>query len=324
MIKKITFLGFVLLAILSSCTSKSALEKKIAAIPIEVTIERFDLAFAKATPKTLSQLKEVFPFMFSPKYSDSFWIAKMKDTLQQEINTEVEKKYPNLNNEELEIEQFFKHLKYYFPAFKQPRMVSATSYVDYKNSIILTDTISIIAIDTYLGADHFFYGGIPKYLRANFRAAQIVPNLATEYAKKYIPQNTSNVFLDEMIYFGKQLYFKDIMLPFKTDNEKIGYTKAQLDWSVANEFQIWNYLVENEYIFSTNTDLLKRFISNAPFSKFNLVEIDKESPGRIGQFIGWQIVKAYMEKYPSTTLNELFLKPAQELFYQSNYKPKLL
>ena len=314
------FLFITLLCV--SCKQDVNLEKEISKVDISVAIERFDLAFAQAKPNELSKLKETFPFMFSKKYEDSFWVAKMQDTLQIELNKEVEKAYPNLNLVEGEIESFFQHIKYYFPEFKTPRLVSATSFVDYRNKVIVTDTISLISIDTYLGNEHPFYNGIQKYLAANFTESQIVVDFASKYAENYIFPKRNKTFLDEMIFFGKQLYFKDIMIPFKTDAEKIGYTEEQLNWSKANEGQVWSYFVERELLYSTDSNLPNRFINASPFSKFQLVEIDKESPGRIGQYIGWQIVRAYM-KNNDVSLKEMLTNNAEEIFNKSRFKPEL-
>jgi gliding motility-associated lipoprotein GldB len=316
------FLVLFVFVLCISCKREHLYEKEISKIEITVSIERFDLAFANSEPNDLSKLKEAFPFMFSKKYADSFWVAKMRDTLQIELNKEVEKVFPKLNVVEDDIESLFQHLKYYFPEFKKPRLVSATSFVDYRNKVIVTDSIALIAIDTYLGSDHHFYDGIQKYLRTNFNSDQIVVDLASEYAKGYIFPKQNKTLLDEMIYFGKQLYFKDIMIPFKTDAEKIGYTQAQLDWSKANEAQIWSFLVEKELLFSTDSKLPNRFINPAPFSKFQLEEIDKESPGRIGQYIGWQIVKAFMQNN-DVSLKKMLSSNAEEIFNESKFKPEL-
>jgi len=314
---------FLFVAVLCvSCKKDARIEKEISNMEMSVAIERFDLAFAHAKANELPKLKASFPFMFSKKYADSFWIAKMQDTIQIELNKEVEKVYPNLDLVEGEMKSFFQHVKYYFPEFKIPRVVSATSFVDYRNKVIVTDTISLISIDTYLGSDHFFYSGIQKYLAANFTENQIVVDFASKYAENYIFPKQNKTFLGEMIYFGKQLYFKDIMIPFKTDAEKIGYTQDQLNWSKANEGQIWTYFVERELLYSTDAKLVNRFITDAPFSKFNLVEIDRESPGRIGQYIGWQIVRAYMENN-DVSLKEMLTNTAEEIFNKSRFKPEL-
>ena len=97
------------------------------------------------------------------------------------------------------------------------------------------------------------------------------------------------------------------------------YTEEQLKWAQENEAYIWMYIIEKELLYSTDPELNNRFINPAPFSKFYL-EIDNESPGRIGQFIGWQIVRAYMQNNP-VPLHEMLLKDAKSLFEESKFKP---
>ncbi|WGD35377.1 gliding motility lipoprotein GldB [Olleya sp. YS] len=304
-----------------SCQDDNTTQKDIAKININIDVERFDIAFAEAKPDDLPKLKSAFPFMFPEQFNDAFWIRKMNDTLQLQLNEETIKKFPDLKDETQEIKQLFQHLKYYFPTFKTPRVITTTSDVDYRNKVIVTDTIAIIELDTYLGKDHFFYEGLQSYIVTNMKPEQIVVDLADAYAKKMVLNTKRRSLLDEMIYFGKLLYIKDKVIPFKTDAQKIGYTPEQLDWAFANQEQIWQYFIDKELLYSTDSKLPNRFINAAPFSKFYLAEIDNESPGRIGQFIGWQIVKAYM-KNNDVSLTELLNTPAQSLFNKSKYKPR--
>jgi uncharacterized protein YjaZ len=113
---------------------------------------------------------------------------------------------------------------------------------------------------------------------------------------------------------------KDIMLPNYTDAEKMGYTPEQITWSQENESYIWRYFIEEDLLFSTDTKLENRFVNMAPFSKFYL-EIDNESPGRIGQWIGWQIVRSFMENN-EVSLQEMLKMDAKQIFERSKYKPK--
>jgi gliding motility-associated lipoprotein GldB len=311
---------FVFICFAFSCETESKLEKEIAKIDITVNVERFDMLFAKVTPNSLQELKSDYPFMFSKQFNDSVWIQRINDTIQQQLNIEVEKAFAVDNSFKDEILSLFQHLKHYFKAFKPPRVITVTSYVEYRNKTIVTDTIALIALDTYLGKDHKFYVGIQNYIRQNFRPSQIVSDLATQYAQQQIYQPKRKSLLDEMIYYGKILYFKDVMIPFKEDEEKIGYTKEQLDWALDNESYIWRYFVERELLFDTNPKLLERFINPAPFSKFNL-ELDTESPGRLGQYIGWQIVRAYM-KNNDLTLQQMLSTNAEDIFNNSKFKPR--
>ncbi len=312
--------AFIIICFVFSCETESKLEKEIAEIDVTVNVERFDKLFAKATPSSLPQLKNDYPFMFSKQYNDSLWLARLNDIYQLQLNTEVEKTFPDERFFEDDIESLFQHLKYYFKAFKTPRVITATSFVDYRYKTIVTDTIAIIALDTYLGTDHEIYENIHSYIKQNFESTQIVSDLATQYAYKSIYQPKRKSLLDEMIYFGKVLYFKDAMIPFKDDEEKIGYTKEQLDWAIDNESYIWSYFVERELLYNTNPKLLLRFINPAPFSKFNL-ELDRESPGRIGQYIGWQIVRSYM-KNNDVTLQQMIGTNAEDIFNNSKFKPR--
>jgi len=318
MFKRLSF--FVIICFVLSCETESKLEKEISKIDVIVNVERFDKLFAKATPGSLQQLKRDYPFMFSERYNDSVWIARINDTLQQQLNTEVEKAFAVNNSFEDEILSLFQHLKYYFKAFKTPRIITVTSDVDYRNKTIVTDTIVLIALDTYLGTDHEFYKNIHSYLKQNFKSSQIVSDLSSQYAKQNIYQPKRKTLLDEMIYYGKVLYFKDVMIPFKEEEERISFTKEQLNWAIDNESYIWRYFVERELLFDTNPKLLKRFINPAPFSKFNL-ELDTESPGRLGQYIGWQIVRAYM-KNNDVTLQQMLSANAEDIFNNSKFKPR--
>ncbi|MGZ0017743.1 gliding motility lipoprotein GldB [Yeosuana sp. AK3] len=318
---KKNILLIVLLVVIVSCKNDNKLELDIEKIPIDVKIERFDELFGMANEQNLPTLKQNFPFMFSKKYTDSFWIARTKDTLQIKLLQEVAKIYPKINEQETEIEKLFQHLKYYFPEFKIPRIIATTSFVDYRNRVIVTDTISLISLDCYLGSDHEFYQGIQKYIREGFNKKQMLVDLALEYAKNYIFQEPNKTLLDEMIYFGKQLYFLEKVIPFKTEAERMGYTQEQLDWALANESYVWRYFVERELLFSTDSKLPGRFINPAPFTKFYLEEIDSESPGRLGQYIGWQILKAYMQNN-EVSLKKMLMTSPEEIFNQSKFKPR--
>ncbi|WP_370478593.1 gliding motility lipoprotein GldB [Tamlana flava] len=307
--------------VLNSCKNDSATEHEIAKINTQVNIERFDRLFDEVDAQSLPKLKLDYPFMFSEKYTDSFWLAKKADTLQMQLFNETKKAFADFEDTKVEIESLFNHLKYYFPEFGTPRVITVTNDVDYRNRVIVTDTIVVIALDSYLGSDHEFYGAIPKYLRTDLKKEQIVVDLANAYAEKSTFQPKRKTLLDEMIYTGKLLYFKDKLIPFKTDAEKIGYSNAEMDWAIANESYIWRYFVEREMLYSTDAQLPSRFINPAPFTKFYLEEIDTDSPGRLGQYIGWQIVRAYMENN-DVSFKDMLIKSSEDIFNNSKFKPR--
>lgn len=310
----------VLLLIFNACKESNQIEKEISKVDIDFKVERFDLEFAGAKSEDLPKLKADYPFLFSERIPDSVWVERINDSLQKELSHEVEKTYDNFDDVYEDIESLFQHLKYYDKTFKVPRIITVTSDVDYRNKTIVTDTIVLISLDTYLGTDHHFYEGIQRFLTSNMKRSQIVSDLAANYSEGYIFQNKPKTLLDDMVYFGKQLYFKDKMIPFKSDAEKIGYSEEQIDWAQANESEIWRYFIERELLFSTDNSLAGRFIADAPFSKFYL-ELDSESPDKIGQYLGWQIVRSYM-KNNDVPFMEMLQKDADEIFNKSKFKPR--
>jgi gliding motility-associated lipoprotein GldB len=314
------FITLSLLLFMTSCDKESQTQKEIAAIEVNLNIDRFDQVFAQAKPEDLLALKSAYPFMFSSRYPDSLWVNRMTDTLQKQLSSEVTKAYGDFTDVQDELIQLFQHLHYYFPETKDPRIITVTSEVDYRNKVIVTDTIALIALDNYLGEDHEFYGGIQKYLRQNFKQDQIIPDMAQEYAKRYAYQPKKKTLLEEMIYYGKLLYVKDRVIPFRQEEERIGYSLQQLAWAQENESEIWRYFVDRELLYSTDAKLPARFINPAPFSKFYL-ELDAESPGRLGQYIGWQIVRAYMDQTDSD-LKRMLVTDAETIFKESKFKPR--
>ncbi|WP_025741100.1 gliding motility lipoprotein GldB [Aquimarina pacifica] len=316
------FLKFlVVFWILSSCSSKSAIEKEISQIDINVEVERFDQLFAEVTPQKLATLKNDFPFLFSAKYPDSIWIKRSRDTIQQEVNSEVRKVFSDFSKEEDELHTLFQHIKYYFPEIKEPRVITITNDVDYRNKVVLSKGLLIIALDTYLGKDHHFYESIQKYIRQNFEKDQILPDVASMYAKNKVGPIRDRTFLGNLVSFGKELYLKNLFLPTYNNAQKMGYTEEQYNWLEANEEEIWRFFVEKQLLYSTDSELLSRFLYPAPFSKFYLEKIDQEAPDRVGQFIGLQIVTSYMQNN-DVSLHQLLLADAETIFNRSKYKPK--
>ena len=311
---------FSLLSVLIfSCKDDNAVEAEIAKIQTDVVVERFDRAFANTSPEDIGELKSTFPFLFSKRIPDSVWVERMKDTFQLVLNQATHDKFGDFKSVTNDIEQLFQHLKYYNKTFTEPRVITVTNFVQYREKVIVTDSIVIIAIDNYLGENHEFYANIPKYIAKNLEQSQIVVDLARAYSEKQIFQSQKKTLLDEMVFFGKQLYFKDVMIPFKTDAEKIGYSPEELEFAKANEDMIWRQFVQNEMLYDTDSSLPARFIADAPFSKFYL-ELDGETPGRLGQYIGWQIVRAYMNNN-EVSLKEMLQTDAIDIFNKSNYKP---
>lgn len=314
------FYCFLIVISLISCSKADRLEDEISKINTQIKIVRFDKAFANADKSDLGALKKEFPYLFPAEYPDSVWVARMSDSLHQDVYNEIRLKYNDFETDTSQIKSVFQHVKYYFKAFKAPKIITVISDVDYKNRVIYADSLMLIGLDNYLGSDHRYYGGIQQYIKKNFTATQIPIDVAKTIGRSKIAAPKDRTFLGELIQYGKLYYLIDLFIPSAEKNNIIGYTIDEYDWALANENYVWRYFIEKELLFSTNAKLGERFINPAPFSKFYL-EIDGDSPGRIGQFIGWQIVASYMQNN-EVSLQQMLNTSAEEIFNKSRYKPE--
>jgi hypothetical protein len=178
----------------------------------------------------------------------------------------------------------------------------------------------VIGLDMFLGAKYKLYkeNNIPLYISKFFVKESIVPACVYELALSNIKFKESNVLLDQMIYVGKLLYFSDLLLPNTEDSLKIRYSTKQLDWCKKNEANIWAFMINQKALYSTDPEINKKFMDDAPFTTY----FSKQSPGRIATWIGWQIVRNYMMNNKNISLKDLINENnSQKILSLSKYKP---
>jgi len=317
--KKITaLLIFAVFAV--SCKNKDKVQEAIDQVPVHLEVERFDKIFYETKPENLSEIKRQYPYFFPAGNEDTVWTNKMKNPLLKELHAEVQKQFGDFAKEKEELENLFRHIQYYFPQTKLPKVITLISEVDTQGKVIYADSLLLLSLDVYLGKEHRFYEGFPDYQKISFEKSQLLPDVVSDFSLRVIPPPRDRTLLSQMIYFGKEMYLKDLLIPQVSDADKIGYSAEQIAWSEENENYIWRYFIDEKLLYDSDPKLAGRFINPAPFSKFYL-EIDNESPGRIGMWIGWQIVRSYM-KNNDVSLQQLLQADAKEIFDNSKYKPK--
>ena len=314
------FLFFVLLLFLNSCQKEVKKNVDTSKIEVEFMINRFEQDFYDHGGENLEELKNKYPLLFPDINPDSIWMAKINDRDEQELYSETQKLYSSFSDIESELKSLFQHVIYYNPLFNTPDIITGLSNIDYDYRVIYNQELVFISLDVYLGSTHPFYGDFPSYIKQNNVRERIIVDVASAIIDSQIKPLTNRSFLAKMIHEGKKLYLLELYLPLKSEAVRIGYNKIKYDWALINEEQVWKYFIENNLLYSTDTKLNKRFLEDAPFSKFYISE-DKNSPGRIGQWIGMQIVRSFMANN-DVSLSDLLLKNEEEIFKKSKYKPR--
>ncbi len=311
---------FIVLFNFFSCISDASKNVDTSKIKVNFSVKRFDIDFYTSNKNKLSLLKKEYPYLFPEAFSDSIAISKINDKDEQELFVETQKKYKDFNAIENQLTSLFKHIKYYNNQFKSPDVITMLTNIDYDSRVIYTDSLLLISLDSYLGSKHVFYNDFPGYIKQNNKPDRIVVDVANTIIDNQITVASNRSFVGKMVNEGKKMYLLDLYLPELSDDLKIGYTKEKLEWALLNEEDVWMYFIEKKLLFDSSSKLNKRFLENAPFSKFYTSQ-DNLSPGRIGVWLGWQIVKSYM-KNNDVSLQELIRIDSEELFKKSKYKPK--
>jgi len=330
--KKIVFL-FALLGLWACQTGEKIPD--VTDINVDVNLKRFEKDLFEMKTDGLENLQQQYPEFFPFYIFEMQQLAKrsMPDsTISNEIlaftqNPDIRTVYndvlsthPNTNDLEKELKSAFQFVKHYFPQTKVPEIVSFIAPFQYQAITIDLDLLGI-GLDMHLGADYQFYptAGQPQYLTQTFKPENAAVHGIKAYAKALLPENKRlNKMLDKMIYNGKILYFLDKVMPYTEGHQKIGYTPEQLQWCAENEIQIWAYFLEKNWLYETNSGKYMKYVNEGPTSP----GMPPESPGNVGSWVGWQIVKQFAKNNPDVDLAELWtIEDGQQILKMSKYKP---
>lgn len=246
----------------------------------------------------------------------------INDPVIKEIYNDTEAKYSDMSAFKREITPALTLYLTHFPNNHIPSFCTLVSGIDFQMpSVFGYDTTIFICLDMYLGKDYKHYGmaGMPKYIAARCEPKYMATDCFTKaLAYKHMPEKTLITLLDNMLDAGKRLMFTQTMFPSTPPEDILGYSKEQYKWAVSNESAIWHHMMEKNMVYDKSDDLARRLIDEAPFTR----DFGNSSPGRIGCFIGFQIVQSYMKKHPGTTLRDLMkMTDSQKFLKESGYKP---
>lgn len=218
-----------------------------------------------------------------------------------------------------EFELAYTNLLYYYPDARVPRVITAISGLD--TDMVVTDTLIIIGLDFYLGKGARFRPNMYEYLLRQYTPQNIVPSvmLLNGISDQYnVTDPSDKTILADMIAYGKSFYFAKHMLPCVPDSIFIWYSQEEMEGARANQDLIWYRFIEDQVLYSTSHLIKQRYLADRP----KTVEVGEKCPGRIAQWVGWEMVKSYMMTHPETTLQQLMqLSNADKLFKESKYKP---
>lgn len=239
----------------------------------------------------------------------------------QRIASDINDKFGDFTEYQLKIEEAFKHYKYYFSDSTVPEIV--TFYSNFNANVLPIDNQICIGLDMYLGAENEIVKmlpseSIPQYLKDKMEDKYLVADALKYFLlNKFTSNNEQQIdFLTTIVELGKVMYLLDALLPTVSDDIKMGYTEKNINWCKENESNIWKAIVEENLLYSKDQTKINQFIIDGPFTK----GLPKESPSRVGVWLGWQMVRDYMEEKGITPNELLNIKDPKEIlnYYNPN------
>lgn len=240
----------------------------------------------------------------------------MKEVFNQTQKTFTEQEINNIENQ---LTDGFKHLKYHLPQMVLPQQyVNFISGFNY-NVTTLDSTLGI-GLDMYMGQQNKFYQmlQLPKYKTRCMNTDYVVSDAIRGWLIHCYDKNEQlNNLLNHMIFYGKLYYAVDAALPDVEDSIKIQYSSAQMQYCKTYKKNMWAFFTEKNRLYNNDLKELAPFVSDGPFTS----EISKECPPRIAAYVGWQVVRSYMNKNANVTVDQLMNTEAQIILSKSKYKP---
>ena len=243
------------------------------------------------------------------------------------------KVFRSFDKETKEIIQGLKFVKYYFPNYKIPdTLITFIGPIDanFETSFgtqgdIITVQGLAVGLQLHMGSNFSLYKSsqgmerYPDYLSMTFTPDHIPVNCFKNIVDDLYPDSSSGkALIEQMVEKGKRYYLLDKFLPYTPEYMKISYTQKQLKDAYANEAVIWDFFLNNELLNNAEQNTVKNYIGESPKTQ----ELGEDSPGNLGSFAGWQIVKKYMAKYPNTSLQQLINTDPREIYEKAKYKPR--
>ena len=324
---------FILALVFVSCTKSVGYKKKLDVPyqkmePQEVEIVEFNKAlFAIDTANFEEGYQSLLPQFHAfltdnPNEEELDYMKEfITDTFMLKINQLVDETFPDIELVADEVRDVYQHFRYYYPDYVVPPTFTYVSGSYYNRPISIGTDYILLGLDFYLSNKDLVYDkiGFPRYQSRRFQPFSLKRDLAEElYYNRFGSRINQKSVLAEMIEQGKKYYFIEAMNPSLPDSVILGYSSRQMEWADDNEGQVWAAVVGNKMLYNNVLDQKRMLFNDGPFT----AAFGNDSPARLGDFLGLQIVRSFMSNNDEPLTNLMKLTDYQDILQRSQYKPR--
>ncbi len=303
----------------------------------EIKVERFDSAFfgidTLHTKISVSKLFAKYPNFAPDFFSQILMLNKYKDTIGIKAFYKAyapiykdAQKVNAISKARVNLAEAFKRLHYYFPNYPLAhKVITFVGPLESYGNIVTKDALAL-GLQMYLGAqsDWYFSERIqtiyPTYLSRRFAPEYITVNSVQNIINDIVPETQSNVTLmKEMIEAGKRQFVINVCMPNTPDSIRFGYTQEQIKSLQQQESKIWEYILHDKLIYSSNPTDIRSMMQEGVYSD----TFGESIPGNVGKYMGYKIVQAWMQQktQKGITMEALLKTSADKIFTSAEYAP---
>ena len=301
---------------------------------IDIPVFRFDRHFHSISEvnyvEKMSDLESQFPQLVDYFLTNLMLISPSNDSIKKthtllfnvhegviDFNKEINKSYPDVNNLSDEINLAFGRFLHNFPNAILPENIVCIN--SFNTTAINTfDDNLVIGLDFYLSEKNSYIVDVYEYQKVRYDKKYMIAD-ALEFwlSRSFWNSNEINNFQEELIFKGKIMYLISEFLPNTELDIIFRFSEEDLLWCISSEHNIWNEIMELDLMYSEDIDKYYSFFNSAPFTR----GMPKESPGRLANWVGFQIVKQYMKNTDSSLEDLINNNNSQEILLKSKYRP---
>lgn len=284
----------------------------------EYNIKRFDIALVSTlentTDSTLNLLEKEFSPIFNIYYSyilkgntDSIDLKSKIRFIADYINnpnfkklySDVQNEFKDMNNESIAINNAMNNYMAFFEESYTPDIYTHIS--PFGHSVITTDSLISVSLDSYMGSNYEGYKGILyNYQLPKKERYRMVSDIFRGWLYAKFPFQAKSL-IEGMIYEGAIIIAIENIVGNIDAGNIIGYNKDIIKWCEENEDYIWNAILKSNHLYSNNHITYSKYMNEAPFCS----ALNNNIPAEIGKWIGYKIVSKYADKHGTQSIKDI-------------------
>lgn len=309
----------------STCKNEGPAEKPQIRVEIVRLENEMDACNTAPRAKEFLHRYPAFAQVFlSPAVPDSAALIDLllrhaADPFLDTMLTDVRHQFPNNDRLNAGFSELFSNIKGCYPAWPVPRVYTLIS--GFSIDVNYIDSALFLGLEHFTNdSAHYEAPQIPRYIKRRLQPNTVVSNVALILSNEFnkTAPTAEASMLEEMIRWGKTWYFVEKTMPCLPDTILTGYSAAELEAVQANRKRIYDHFAENHLFFEKDRLIVGKYTGERP----NTPEIGDKAPGRLGRWMGWQIVRKFAQD-KNMSLQEVMGQTDPNLvFDQARWRPE--